>query len=175
MRGEEKVEALIKSLGLPKKVENYVYKPKHYAQRGYTPMLLMEDVFSKELLLGYFLGTAIKYLNRFMYKENILQDLGKALFHLAYISETFKEDEEVYQIGVHNKGKIAECVSEYTGKNVSDVAETEKYLSSLNEIYTSIQILLETEVLTGSEISLTAQAMCYELTRLIKQVVKEDE
>ncbi|WVP99987.1 hypothetical protein [Synechococcus phage MA10] len=64
-----------------------VNRPSHYAEgRQYEPIAVIED-----WELGYHLGNALKYISRAGRKDNITQDLRKAVWYIERHIEALEE------------------------------------------------------------------------------------
>ena len=63
-------------------VNNAVEHPKHYNMGKYETIEVIEDWFSTDATLGFYLGNTIKYVSRYAHKDNPVQDLEKAKFYL---------------------------------------------------------------------------------------------
>lgn len=63
-------------------VSNAVEHPKHYNMGKYETIEVIEDWFSTDATLGFYLGNTIKYVSRYAHKDNPVQDLEKAKFYL---------------------------------------------------------------------------------------------
>lgn len=75
------------------KAEDYdvVNKPKHYNHNrlGIECIQAMEASMTPEEFLGYLKGAAFKYLWRYRYKNNPIQDLDKAEWYIKLLKEKY--------------------------------------------------------------------------------------
>lgn len=69
-----------------------VKKPEHYHKYNMDTLMFLEHGFPPEVLKGFCLGSAIKYLQRFELK-NGLQDLEKAKFYVDKLIELKKKED----------------------------------------------------------------------------------
>lgn len=66
-----------------------VNKPFHYHDKGLDPLTIMKATFTREQLIGFVKGSALKYLMRYE-KKNGVEDIEK----LAFYSKLLKELED---------------------------------------------------------------------------------
>ena len=77
-------------------MEDNVNNPKHYNTRESASTIELIDLFleGKEAELnlkqGHYLATALKYLDRFPFKDDPLQDLKKAAWYLDRLMYTYE-------------------------------------------------------------------------------------
>ena len=76
-------------------MEDNVNNPKHYNTRDSVATIDLIDLFleGKEgltLKQGHYLATALKYLDRFPFKDDPLQDLKKAAWYLDRLIYTYE-------------------------------------------------------------------------------------
>lgn len=69
-----------------------VKKPEHYHKYNMDTLTFLEHGFPPEVLKGFCLGSAIKYLQRYELK-NGLQDLEKAKFYVDKLIELKKKED----------------------------------------------------------------------------------
>lgn len=68
---------------------NNITRPSHYCEgRSFEPIDVIND-----WQLNFNLGNVIKYISRAGRKDNILQDLKKALFYLKYEIDRLEKNE----------------------------------------------------------------------------------
>lgn len=93
-----------------------VEKPAHYNQHGVEAIQAIEASMSSEEFLGYLKGNAIKYLWRYRYKDNPLQDLDKALWYLKLLRKKFEDS-------LKEDGRDAKYDAEITGRTSADTTD----------------------------------------------------
>jgi hypothetical protein len=92
-----------------------VNRPSHYAEgRQYEPIAVIED-----WELGYHLGNALKYISRAGRKDNITQDLRKAVWYIERHIEVL-EEETVEPEPVRRKAGFVDIYQEILNMKVAD-------------------------------------------------------
>jgi hypothetical protein len=71
--------------------KDMVNHPTHYSRGGIECFDVIREFYGEQVLEGFFLGNALKYIMRCRLKENYIQDLKKARF---YIDEILKIKEK---------------------------------------------------------------------------------
>lgn len=69
-----------------------VHKPKHYNRHNSIECIEAIEACTESLFSGYLQGNAMKYLWRYRYKDNPLQDLGKSKWYLNKLIETVAKE-----------------------------------------------------------------------------------
>lgn len=70
-----------------------VNKPEHYNKSGIECIQAIEASMTREEFLGFLKGTVIKYLWRYRYKHNPLEDLNKAKWYLNKLIDIYNKPE----------------------------------------------------------------------------------
>ena len=71
-----------------------VNNPLHYNRKGIECITAIEASMSEEEFKGYLKGNAMKYLWRYRYKNNAVQDLEKCMWYTAKLKETVDDVEK---------------------------------------------------------------------------------
>ena len=71
-----------------------VHKPKHYNRHNSIECIEAIEACTESLFSGYLQGNAMKYLWRYRYKDNPLQDLGKSKWYLNKLIETVAKEKK---------------------------------------------------------------------------------
>jgi len=74
--------------------EDMVNHPSHYINGNRETIDTIKDVTGEEFE-GYLVGSVIKYLSRYPYKGNPLQDLKKCQWYINKLIETVDEDKTI--------------------------------------------------------------------------------
>ena len=69
------------------KMHDPVENPLHYNRKGVECIQAIEASMSEEEFKGYLKGNSIKYLWRYRYKDNEVQDLAKCIWYTARLKE----------------------------------------------------------------------------------------
>lgn len=70
-----------------KKINDPVNNPLHYNRKGIECINAIEASMSNEEFKGYLKGNAIKYLWRYKYKNNPVEDLEKSMWYSNKLKE----------------------------------------------------------------------------------------
>ena len=70
-----------------------VNSPAHYTKAGIETIDMIESV-TGDGFEAYLQGNILKYVCRYRYKDNPVEDLGKARWYLNRLIETIGEDED---------------------------------------------------------------------------------
>ena len=70
-----------------KKINDPVNNPLHYNRKGIECINAIEASMSNEEFKGYLKGNAIKYLWRYKYKNNPIEDLSKSMWYTSKLKE----------------------------------------------------------------------------------------
>lgn len=70
-------------------MKDEVNKPEHYLQGGIQPI---EFIVSNNM--GHCEGCIVKYVTRYKFKNNPIQDLKKAKFYLEYLIKELEKNEQ---------------------------------------------------------------------------------
>ncbi len=70
-----------------KKINDPVNNPLHYNRKGVECINAIEASMSNEEFKGYLKGNAIKYLWRYKYKNNPIEDLSKSMWYTNKLKE----------------------------------------------------------------------------------------
>lgn len=73
--------------------DDQVHSPTHYNNGSIEAIEAIRASMSVLEFRGYLKGNTLKYLWRYRYKANPLQDLEKAQWYLTYLIESLKEGE----------------------------------------------------------------------------------
>ena len=84
------IEYMMKRL---KEEEDMVNSPAHYNKAGIETIDMIESV-TGDGFEAYLQGNILKYVCRYRYKDNPVEDLGKARWYLNRLIETIGEDED---------------------------------------------------------------------------------
>jgi len=69
-----------------------VHKPKHYNRYNMVECIEGIEACTGASFSGYLQGNAMKYLWRYRYKDNAVQDLEKSQWYLSKLIETVKKE-----------------------------------------------------------------------------------
>lgn len=71
-----------------------VNSPKHYLQGKRETIEVIQDYMTKDEFVGYLKGNIIKYVGRFKFKGNPLQDLKKSQWYLNKLIQEVEKWEQ---------------------------------------------------------------------------------
>lgn len=78
-------------------MNDLVNKPAHYNTGNIECIEAIEASMSEEEFKGYLKGNAMKYLWRYTYKGNAVQDLEKCIWYTTKLKEKIAENDDVYR------------------------------------------------------------------------------
>lgn len=80
-----------------KHIDDFVNHPPHYNRKGIECLDAIEASMEEEEWKGYLKGNTMKYLWRYTYKGNAVEDLRKAEFYLKKLIKQVEDDEKALQ------------------------------------------------------------------------------